>query len=129
MGLAVRAMDLPQRKLVKGDNRGKRLVSYCLLCYKFRQENSKTGNRDRGKLKMRRGLRPILSMALVCASFLGVRNNELTWNQSQAAQSIFQSYTKPLRAPEFSLEDLLGKMINIREYKGQVILLNFWATW
>ena len=78
---------------------------------------------------MRWGLRLILLMTLVCASFLGVQNTEWTRNQSQAAQSIFQSYTKPLRAPEFSLEDLQGKMINIRAYKGQVILLNFWATW
>jgi peroxiredoxin len=75
------------------------------------------------------GLRPIFLMALVCAGILGMQNTELTWNQSQAAQSIFQSYAKPLRAPEFFLEDLHGKMIDIRDYKGQVILLNFWATW
>jgi cytochrome oxidase Cu insertion factor (SCO1/SenC/PrrC family) len=90
---------------------------------------AKTGNRDGGKRKMRWGLRPILLMILVCASFLGVQNNELTRNQSLATQSIFQSYTKPLRVPEFSLEDLQGKMINIQDYKGRVILLNFWATW
>ena len=58
-----------------------------------------------------------------------MQNTELTRNQSQAAPSLFQSYAKPLRAPEFSLEDLQGKMINIGDYKGQVILLNFWATW
>jgi hypothetical protein len=68
-------------------------------------------------------------MALACVGILGMQNTEWTWNQSQAAQRIFQSYAKPLRAPEFSLEDLQGKMIDIRDYKGQVILLNFWATW
>ena len=77
---------------------------------------------------MKWGLRLILLMTSACAAILGIQNTELTWNQSQAA-SIFQSYAKPLRAPEFSLEDLQGKMINIRDYKGQVILLNFWATW
>jgi len=87
------------------------------------------GKKDRGKLKMRRGLRPIFLITLVCASILGVQNSEWTWNQSQAGQGIFQSYAKPLRAPEFSLEDLRGKMTNIQDYKGQVILLNFWATW
>ena len=74
-------------------------------------------------------LRVILLTSLVLAGLLGMPTIELTRNQSQAAQNIFQSYAKPLRAPEFSLEDLQGKMINIRDYKGQVILLNFWATW
>lgn len=78
---------------------------------------------------MRWGLKPIFWMTLVWASILGMQNTEWTWNQSQAAHSIFQSYAKPHRAPEFSLEDLQGKMINIRDYKGQVIILNFWATW
>lgn len=68
-------------------------------------------------------------LALVGAGSLGMQSTELTWNQSQAAQSIFQSYAKPLRVPEFSLEDLQGKTIDIRDYKGKVILLNFWATW
>jgi len=74
-------------------------------------------------------LRVVLLMSLVLAGLLGMPTTELTRNQSQAAQNIFQSYAKPLRAPEFSLEDLQAKMINIRDYKGQVILLNFWATW
>ena len=68
-------------------------------------------------------------LALVGAGVLGMPSPELTGNQSQAAQSIFHSYAKPLRVPEFSLEDLQGKTIDIRDYKGKVILLNFWATW
>ncbi len=31
--------------------------------------------------------------------------------------------------PEFAIEGLDGKMHNIREWDGKVILLNFWATW
>jgi peroxiredoxin len=68
-------------------------------------------------------------LALICAAILGTQSTELTWNQSQAGQSIFHSYSKPLRTPEFSLEDLQGKMVNIRDHRGQVILINFWATW
>jgi len=78
---------------------------------------------------MRWGLRTIFLTALVFAGILVIPSAEWMWNQSQAAQNIFQSYAKPLRTPEFSLEDLQGKMIDIRDYKGQVILLNFWATW
>ena len=31
--------------------------------------------------------------------------------------------------PEFQLTDLDGKLRNIKEWDGKVILLNFWATW
>lgn len=32
-------------------------------------------------------------------------------------------------APNFSLTALNGKPLNLSEYKGKVVLLNFWATW
>lgn len=31
--------------------------------------------------------------------------------------------------PEFAMADLNGKIRNIKEWDGNVILLNFWATW
>jgi peroxiredoxin len=31
--------------------------------------------------------------------------------------------------PEFAMLDLDGKLRNIKEWDGQVVLLNFWATW
>lgn len=33
------------------------------------------------------------------------------------------------QAPEFTLIDLQGRRQSLAEYKGKVILLNFWATW
>ena len=32
-------------------------------------------------------------------------------------------------APGFSLTDLSGQKINLEDYKGKVVLLDFWATW
>ena len=32
-------------------------------------------------------------------------------------------------APTFSLQDLAGKPLNLADYKGKVVLLNFWASW
>jgi cytochrome c biogenesis protein CcmG/thiol:disulfide interchange protein DsbE len=32
-------------------------------------------------------------------------------------------------APAFNLKDASGKMVKLADYKGQVVLLNFWATW
>jgi peroxiredoxin len=32
-------------------------------------------------------------------------------------------------APQFSLAARGGKTINLAQYKGQVVMINFWATW
>ena len=32
-------------------------------------------------------------------------------------------------APEFSLKDASGQTVHLSDYKGKVVLLDFWATW
>jgi peroxiredoxin len=32
-------------------------------------------------------------------------------------------------APEFSLKDANGKTVHLSDYRGKVVLLDFWATW
>lgn len=32
-------------------------------------------------------------------------------------------------APEFSLKDDSGRAVHLSDYRGRVVLLNFWATW
>ena len=32
-------------------------------------------------------------------------------------------------APQFTLKDADGKVVHISDYKGKVVLLDFWATW
>jgi len=34
-----------------------------------------------------------------------------------------------IKAPSFVVEDLSGKRIKLEDYKGKVVVLNFWATW
>lgn len=33
------------------------------------------------------------------------------------------------KAPELNLKDLQGRPVKLSDYKGKVVLLNFWATW
>lgn len=33
------------------------------------------------------------------------------------------------RAPDFTLTDLDGNQVRLRDFRGQVVFLNFWATW
>ncbi len=32
-------------------------------------------------------------------------------------------------APDFAIKDLQGKALSLADYKGKVLVLNFWATW
>ncbi len=32
-------------------------------------------------------------------------------------------------APDFSLSDLSGNIVQLSDYKGKVVMLNFWGTW
>lgn len=42
---------------------------------------------------------------------------------------IFDKYTGKLKSQDFLLEDLSGKKHSLSQYKGKVVLLNFWASW
>lgn len=33
------------------------------------------------------------------------------------------------KAPQFELRDVDGRIIRLSDYKGKVVLINFWATW
>jgi thiol-disulfide isomerase/thioredoxin len=35
----------------------------------------------------------------------------------------------PVSAPDFTLENMDGEKISLNDFHGQVVMLNFWATW
>jgi thiol-disulfide isomerase/thioredoxin len=37
--------------------------------------------------------------------------------------------TKNNIAPEFTTKDITGKIINLKSFRGKLVLLNFWASW
>lgn len=60
---------------------------------------------------------PVLLLAIVCSI------------SAPAAPPTPPAHQLPYPAPNFSRPDLTGKTIRLAEYKGKVVLLNFWATW
>ena len=65
------------------------------------------------------------------------------WTLFAAAFALMVSCTIPFRdddtrvknekerkaTPDFSLKDSTGTLVKLSDYKGKVVLLNFWATW
>jgi thiol-disulfide isomerase/thioredoxin len=70
---------------------------------------------------MKRWLTPIVIAAACVGVYVLARHH-------QRASSASGSRPGQL-APEFSLQDLDGGPLNLAEYRGKVVLLNFWATW
>lgn len=40
-----------------------------------------------------------------------------------------QAYDAGAKIPNFTLQDMNGKKVSLADYKGRIVILNFWATW
>jgi cytochrome c biogenesis protein CcmG/thiol:disulfide interchange protein DsbE len=70
----------------------------------------------------------LLCRAVMSAALLsGLVFSVVAPGTAQAQQKPNALVHKP--APGFIRKDLAGKSINLRSYRGKVVLLNFWATW
>jgi len=69
--------------------------------------------------------KPLLLLSL-CVIFSGLSACN---NSEQAPQSVPQGGLVGKAAPDFSLTDMQGQQVSLSQYKGQVVVLNFWATW
>lgn len=45
------------------------------------------------------------------------------------ARSSVKPESQRRKAPDFALRDADGKLVRLSDYRGKVVLLNFWATW
>jgi thiol-disulfide isomerase/thioredoxin len=66
-------------------------------------------------------------MALIGVTVYADRATRLSTNHKVPLGSPADSMEKP--APDIKLQDLNGKNVALADYKGKVVLLNFWATW
>jgi thiol-disulfide isomerase/thioredoxin len=80
----------------------------------------------------------ILAIALVVAgaiglgtSFYALRSSRVAAGQqtSPANAKVIRFAKNPEKAPPFLLRDINGKIVSTSDWKGKVVILNFWATW
>jgi peroxiredoxin len=73
--------------------------------------------------------RVLIGIALACVAVGGY----LLWPVilHHTAQAILESREVRVarNAPDFTLKDANGRRLRLADYKGKVVLLNFWATW
>jgi len=50
-------------------------------------------------------------------------------SQISSTPQLKESPQEEFLAPSFSLQDLGGMQISLSDFKGKVVILNFWATW
>ncbi len=48
---------------------------------------------------------------------------------TKQTKSIREGISEGEIAPDFTLKDLKGVEVTLKEFRGKVVLLNFWATW
>jgi cytochrome c biogenesis protein CcmG/thiol:disulfide interchange protein DsbE len=68
----------------------------------------------------------IAVVAVIAATYLADRATRQPKN-SIAKVTLSSAAVKP--APDLTLKDLDGKSLSLAQYKGKVVLVNFWATW
>jgi len=63
----------------------------------------------------------------LCAWLLAT--NAVTAPEKSLAEQTLPELPRPIAAPNFELVDLDGGLHKLTDYRGKVVVLNFWATW
>jgi len=49
--------------------------------------------------------------------------------QTQFAEAGVEKFRVPVQAPDFTLQEVEGGKVSLKELRGKIILLNFFASW
>jgi thiol-disulfide isomerase/thioredoxin len=66
---------------------------------------------------------------IVIAAYFADKATRLPRKANAASATKAEIPSTGVAAPEVTLKDLEGKDVSLAQYKGKVVLVNFWATW
>lgn len=83
----------------------------------------------------------ILAVLIVAAVFMPLvlstsgdgffhrRKSAEPYKKDLFARLRIQKFEEPVVAPDFTLNDLKGNQVTLKDHRGRIVFLNFWATW
>src|SRR5712692_3226403 len=71
----------------------------------------------------------VIALAVSAPWFLHRQKELPPLSESYFRKLRIEQPAKVIPAPDFTLEDLSGKRVSLKNLKGKVVFLNFWATW
>jgi peroxiredoxin len=66
---------------------------------------------------------------LLAVGVIALASNIRFQSKNNSAALAAKARSTPVAAPDFNLKDVAGKDVKLSDYKGQVVVINFWATW
>jgi cytochrome oxidase Cu insertion factor (SCO1/SenC/PrrC family) len=71
-------------------------------------------------------MKPLMPI-IFFATFLLLWNNHFA--QAQVSETLVQEFNTPVEAPNFLLKEISGEEVSLKEFRGKIVLLNFFTTW
>jgi thiol-disulfide isomerase/thioredoxin len=70
------------------------------------------------------------SLLFLCLAGIGIAGcNQHPANAPQREQTVIAAGEIGSRFPDFTAKDLQGRAVSSAEFRGKVVLVDFWATW
>jgi peroxiredoxin len=93
------------------------------------QNGAQDSPQPRDQRALHLSLAIVLAVVLVLAALSLLASRLAPDGDSAEAQPTAVSPELPDAAVDFSVQDLAGESVQLSTYRGEVVLVNFWATW